>query len=356
MKPRTMDAHQAIRRGHKRLVTVELWNQVDGLVGELPVEDGEIEYSLSSRDGVRSGRVIVPGYDWFPKVRPEKAAWVRIKFTIENEVWDHGEFPILQVIARRPQGETELILGDWCYRRDTMAESAVTVGSGTIAGTVADWMSHTTPGGSMVLTQDDTNGAAVQSPIEVPLGASIWDALTDLANQAGAVVIITSKSTFQIRRFDPSAPYHDDAAGILLDEVSAVVADEVVNKVVVQAEKANPEGAATVFRAVKTLTTGPYRYARDGIGKWALTETLRLPEPTQALVDAEANRLYERRIGVVRSHRIETVPMPWCEVGDVIVFPSTVFGGPMYGLVDQLRMPLLAKDRMRLTMRDSRIQ
>lgn len=356
IRPRSDASYQAVRRGHKRLTTVKLHTIKGGYEQDVPFSEGEVQWSLSDAAGIRSGRLTVPGYQWQPVLEPGRGTYVTIDVAIEGETWSLGEFPITRAVASRPRGTVEVTLGDWSLRRSLPdAEASVTIGdtARTVASVVADYLGHVLPGNSVTITRDDSNGAKCVSPIEVQLGGDVWSVLTQLANQVGCIVMMTSKATAQLRRFDPNAPYHDDLDGCLIAETLGIVADEAVNNVIVQAETSNPEGGTTVFRAERRLTTGPYKYDQDGIGELTLVETLRQPVVTQAMVDAEAQRIYDRRVGIVRSQQVETVPMPWLEVGDCLAYSSTPGNGPMYGMVDQLTFPLTARGTMRLTMRDT---
>lgn len=358
MRPRRTASYDAVRRGHKRVTKLQLHTVAGGYEQELPYVDGQLEWSLSRANGVRSGRVTLAGYEWFGITDPGRGTYVTARVEIPGEQWDLGEFPILRSELTRPRGTVELTLGDWCYRRAQPAETSTTLGStaSTVKSVVETYMGHTAPGGVFTITVDDSNGAKVQTPYDLSLGADVWGGLTALANQVGCVIVTTGRQSGQLRKFDAYAPHHDDTDGVVVSETAAIVADEAVNRVIVQAEKSNPEGGTTVLRSVRTLTTGPYRYSRDGIGLLPLVETVRLPEPTQAMVDTESKRLYDRRVGVVRSHALELVPLPWVEVGDVLAYRSTAFGGvPMYGLVDSLIFPLSARGTMRVIMRDSQV-
>lgn len=358
MKPRSDASYAAVRRGHKRTTAAHLWTLDGGYDQPLPFSEGQLEFSLSRSDGVRSGRITVPGYQWYALCEPGRKTYVIVHVEIEGETWDLGSFPITGVVANRPRGTVELTLGDWAYRRAKPdGENTTTIGSvaRTVRSVVEEYMGHVMPGGTFAVTVDDSNGALVQSPQEVSLGGNVWSALTTLANQVGCVIVMTNKNQGELRKFDPYAPYHDDLDGCVVGETLAVVADEAVNRVIVQGEMSNPGGDPTVYRSVKTLTMGPYKYDRDGIGKFALTETFRQPVVTQALVDAEAQRIYDRRVGIVRSQQVEIVPMPWLEVGDVVAYRSTPGDGPMLGLIDSMTFPMTAKGSQRLVLRDARI-
>lgn len=357
MLPRSREAYEAIRRGHKRLTTLGLWNADAGYVADLPYSEGTLEWSLSKADGVQSGRVTVPDYSWMPIVEPGKRTWVHAVTEIEGERWDHGTFPILRAVLNRPRGTVELTLGSWAYRRaQPDGEVATTIGATTqtVKQVVEEYMGHVMPLGRFTVTRDDSKGAKVVTPYELSLGSDVWTALTTHANAVGCVIIVTGRDTGEIRKFDPLAPYHDDVDGLVIGETVAIVADEAVNLVIVQAETSNPEGGTTVFRAERKLTTGPYAYGL-GFGEFALVETVRLPAPTQALVEAEAQRIFDRRAGIVRSQQIDIVPVPWVQPGDVIAWRSTA-NGPLYGMVDSISYPLTARGQMRLTMRDTVIR
>lgn len=358
MKPRSGAARAAVGRGHRRLATVTLHTLGGGGGVPLPFSEGQVEFTLSRADGVRSGRVTVPGYRWWALCEPGRRTFVTVDVEIEGETWALGEFPVLRAVANRPRGTVELALGDWAYRRaQPDGEVATTIGATdrSVASVVAEYMGHVMPGGAFAITRDDSGGALVQSPIELPLGGNVWQALTSLANQVGCVIVVTSRGAGQIRRFDPQAAHVEHLDGCVVGETLGSVADEAVNRVIVQGEASNPGGDATVFRSVQTLTTGPYKYDQDGIGMLTLTEVFRQPVVTQALVDAEAARIYDRRVGVVRSQQVEVVPMPWTEVGDVVAWSSDVLGGPHYGLIDSMVLPLTARGAQRLTLRDARV-
>lgn len=360
MRPRSAAAREAVRRGHKRVTTVKLHTIKGGYQCDLPFSEGEVEYSLSDAAGIRSGRLTVPGYGWLAEVEPGRGTYVTVTVEIEGERWELGEWVVTRAVATRPRGTVEVSLGDWSLRRSLPdAEASVAIGdpAKTVASVVADYLSHVLPGGSVTITRDDSNGAKCVSPVEVRLGGNVWDVLTQLANQVGCIVVVLSGSKAELRRFDPNAPFHDDLDGVLVSETLAIVADEAVNNVIVQGEMSNPEGGGTtVFRAEKRLTTGPYKYDRNGIGMLTLVETLRQETVTQAMVNTEAQRIYDRRVGIVRSQQVETVPLPWVEAGDVLAWTSTAFGGTYYGLVDRLVFPLTAKGTMRVTLRDAVIK
>lgn len=327
---------------------------------ELPFSDGEVEWSLSDAAGIRSGKLTVPGYGWLAEVEPGRGTYVTITVEIEGEKWELGEWVVTRAVATRPKGTVEVSLGDWSLRRSLPdAEASVAIGATTqtVASVVATYLSHVLPGNSMTITRDDSGGAKCTSPVEVQLGGNVWDVLTQLANQVGCIIVVLSGSKAELRRFDPLAPYHDDLDGVLISETLAIVADEAVNNVIVQGEMSNPEGGGTtVFRAERRLTSGPYKYDQNGIGELTLVETLRQETVTQAMVDTEAQRIYDRRVGIVRSQQVETVPLPWVEAGDVLVYRSTPGDGPMYGMVDRLVFPLTASGAMRVTLRDTVIR
>jgi hypothetical protein len=331
-------------------VDVVLWGP-SGKVVEVPVEGGSLDWSLSRSDGTRSGRITTPGYTMFNKVRALPYAWVVVTVGIRGGgSWSMGEFPVAAVAVDRPTGSTELTLGDWSSRRAlSKAQYAVTLPAGrTVASLSAEWLGHVAPGGSVTITRDDTNGALVGSAEVVPIGGDMWAALTTAANNSGAVLVQTSRTTAEVRTFAPTAPAYD-CDGTIERETTRLDFAQLVNMVVVQQESSNADGG--VLRAVRTLTTGPWASNADGAGVLPLIETNRVDSPSQAAVDAEADRLVARRAGVVRSTTLEVVPAPWVEVGDTVAWTSVV-EGRQTGVVETVAMPLAPRESMRLTMRD----
>lgn len=216
-------------------------------------------------------------------------------------------------------------------------------------------MRDTAPGGVFDVTRDDSGGAAVQSPVELPIGGSVWSALTTVANQVQCVVVVTGRGTGELRNFRAGAEV-ESLDGAIVSETVAVVADEAVNRVIVVGDQSDPGGDTTTFRAERTLTTGPYAYDISGIGRLALVETVRQPLVSQAVVDAEADRIFERRAGVVRSAALDVVPMPWLEPGDSVGWRSTFVPGRMSGVVNDLTLPLTARGTMRVVLRDGAVR
>lgn len=346
----------AVRRGHKRATTVTL-HQPGGPVGVLPVSAGEVSWSLSRGEGVRSGTVTVPGYAWFERAQPGAVTWVTVDVGIEGSVWSFGEFPVTRAVAERPKGTVTLELGDWAWRRAKPdAEVATTIGSVTrsAASVVAEILGHTALGGAMTVTRDDSGGAACTTAVEVQLGSSVWAALTTLANQVGCIIVVTSRSTCELRNHRAGVPV-DGLGGAIKSETVGVVVDEAVNKVIVVGEQSNPGAETATYRAERTLTSGPYAYDLAGIGKLTLVQSVRQPVVTQAVVEAEAARLAERRFGVVRSQQVTCVPMPWLEIGDTVTWPAGFWPGILNGVIDTLTFPLTAAGDQQLTLRDAAV-
>lgn len=354
MRAVTDTDREAVRRGHKRATTVTL-HQPGGPVGVLPVSAGEVSWSLSRGEGVRAGSVTVPGYGWFERVQPGALTWVTVDVGIEGSVWSFGEFPVLRAVAERPKGTVTLELGDWAWRAARPdAETALTIGQGgqPVAAVVAGWLQRTAFGGAMTVTRDDSGGAMCGSAVEVQLGGSVWAALTTLANQVGCVIVVTSRSTCELRNYRAGVPV-DGLGGAIKSETVGIIADEAVNRVVVVGEQSNPGGATTVYRAERTLWNGPYGYSPSMFGGLALVQSVRQPVMSQAVVEAEAARLAERRFGVVRSQEVTCVPMPWLEVGDTVTWPAGFWPGILNGVIDTLTFPLTAGGDQRITLRDA---
>ena len=107
MRSRTEASRQAVRRGHVRTTTATL-HTIAGKVADLPVSDGSLTMSMSASPGVRSGRITVPGYEWWPLFSPHTACWVEVVQEIEGETWDLGQFPVKSVEEEYPGEEVPL--------------------------------------------------------------------------------------------------------------------------------------------------------------------------------------------------------------------------------------------------------
>lgn len=348
IKPRTHDAFLAVRRGHRRDVELRLW-QPGGQVGVLPISTGDLTVSLSQQQQ-QSGKLRVPGYGWWEHLRPAANTWIEPVISIDGEPFGLGQWPVLRAVPHRPEGIIEVTLGDWAYRRSrSKAEIATETGVGTLAQMIPFWMNPVMPV-NVTVVRDDTGGAALASSLRIQLGADIWSVMTEAANQRGAIIRMLTRGTAEVRVFDPLAPPVEDLGGTMNTEISGELGDEAINRVVVVVESEASTGPT--FRAVRTLTTGPYAYNKAGFGLGVLTEMLRVPVASQAIADAQAKRLADRRFGVVRTLEVEVVAQPWLEVGDVVSLDTTTAAGPEHWMVDTVTYPLTAAGRMRLVMRE----
>jgi hypothetical protein len=350
---RTQAAFDAVRRGHTRQVKVELWTP-NGYVADVPISDGDVSWSLSTRDGLRQGNLRVPGYEWFALLDPGTSCWVEITVGIEGEVWHLGQFPVLRDVITRPGGTVNVQLGDFAYRRAVpQAEAAVTIGATTqtVAAVVKQYMDGVLP--PVTITRDDSGGALVLTPVQLSLGDNVWGALVDVCNQVGCVPVITSRTTAEIRNFDAGTAV-DDLTGTVERESIGVLADEAVNKVIAVVESS--DYGVDNKRAEKTLTTGPYRYDPQGFGAVAIIVNERTPVATQAQANALMNRTYERRVGIVRTQAVEVVPQPWLEVGDSVTWQPSFMSEPVTGRIETIRFPLTADGSQDITLRDAVIR
>jgi len=133
-----------------------------------------------------------------------------------------------------------------------------------------------------------------------------------------------------------------------------ILPEEAVNMVIVQLDASDGSGGS--YRSVKTLTTGPYAYDQTRFGEFPYVEALTQPVASQAAADAEAQRIYDRRAGVVRTQAVDVIPQPWIEVGDILAWYPTVMAGPLFGMVETFRFPLTADGVQSITMRDTVIR
>lgn len=356
MKPRSQAAWDAVRRGHRRVTTIGLWTP-EGFVGNLPVMDGSLTVSLSSASGWRSGSLKVPGYEWWPYLRASACSWVDVSTSIDGEPFHLGEWPVIRAVPSHPAGFIDVTLGDWAFRRIRWpAESGFTMTAAdrTLAQTVA---LYAAAGWPVTVTRDDTNGAHPATDARVQPGGNVWAALTEAANSVGAVVGMVSRTTAEVRIIDPNVPYMEDVRGTVISHRPGEFADEAVNRVVVHVQGEGTD--ADTYTGTATLNGGPYGY--DTVfGPAPLVEVMRVPQPSQALADAEARRIADRRFGVVRAlELVEVIDQPWLEAGDIIaVTPVVGIGaepGPEPFLVDTITHPVTPAGSMRIVTRQGRV-
>lgn len=351
MLMRSQDAWDAVRRGHRRQAVLQLWTPT-GYVGDLPIEAGQLTVSLSTA-AHRSGSVTVAGYSWWEYVRADSYSWVDAFATIDGtETFHLGEWPIADATLNRPGGSIELSLGDWSDRRSrALAETAGAIPAGqSLATMFGAGMSEVLPW-PFAVQRDDTLGATVASEIRLQLGGDVWAAMNQAANARGALLVVTGAGTGEIRVLNPYAPYFDDLDGTVVRESSGESLDDAVNRIVVTVE---PEaGDGTTYRAVQTLSSGAYAYSATGagIGQCVLVDTKRVKTPSQAVADAEAKRLADRRFGIVRTLDLQVIPQPWLQASDVVAVTPSTGTGPEYWMVETISYPLTAEGLMRLTAR-----
>jgi hypothetical protein len=352
MRPRREQDREAVRRGHRRVATVTL-HHPGGEVGPLEFEDGSVQWNLGQANGTRSGSLRIPGYAAWDLVRPQTNAWVTVDIEVDGHSWSLGEFPVVRATVVRPRGVVEVSLGDWCFRRvRSVAEFAQDVGAGrTLAVMAAQHLTHVMPW-EVTCTRDDTNGALQASPMRFQAGQNVWAAMQEAAGMVGAQLVMTSRSTVEVRVWDPGAFPVEDITGTVLEETSTEDATELVNRVIITADSEAPDGGS--FRSVRTLTTGAYALDRLKMGYGQAIDTVRLPVASQAAADAEADRVAARRYGIVRTFDLDVVPQPWIEAGDCVLYRPTASGTgtpvPTW-MVEQLSFPLTARGTSRITAR-----
>jgi hypothetical protein len=353
VKPRPASLREAVTRGHARVARVELWNQGSGLVGPVPFTQGSVNFSLS-RDLERAGKLVVPGLEWESVFSPGKYCWVRVYVAVEGVEFDLGEFPVTATRAEVPGGRVDVTLGDWAWRRERSrveVQGQKLLDGVTVAEMAARHLSDVMPASVPVTcTRDDTGGAMM--PVTVPLqpGDDVWSAMQRAAELAGARLVMTSRSTVEVRRYNPAVPWVEHFEGVLIRGVRTVSAEtgDVCNRV-----RVTVNGDGGPFSAVETLTGGPYAFARNGFGFATVVESVSVATATQAAADAEAARLAARRFGALKDVELEVVPMPWLEVGDPVTL--LLGGSPVKTredfIVESLVFPLTVDATMRVNAR-----
>jgi hypothetical protein len=185
---------------------------------------------------------------------------------------------------------------------------------------------------------------------KVASGGDVWQAMQRAAGLANARLVMPSRNTVDLRRYDPERPVDEDLNGLLHSgsrRISAAKGDA-CNRVIVTVDGAN----GATYRSVKTLRLGSaWDYDKDGAGRAQIVETVPVMQPSQAAADAEAERLANRRFGALKSVDVRVPVMPWLEVGDRV---SVRIGSVEERIhIETLTVPLVASASMRITGRDA---
>jgi hypothetical protein len=325
-----------------------LWRP-SGFVCDVPITSGSVSFSLSRADGDRSGSITVPGYSWEDLLSPKHYGWIVVTIDIDDARWNLGEFPITGTQVETPGGAVVVTLGDWAYRRSRSVveepANSLIVGT-TVADMAAQHMSHVMPW-TVTCTRDDTGGAMMPTEAKLGGGADVWAAMQQAAGLSDARLVMTSRSTLELRRYDPAEAASEDLAGLLIRGTRTVSAakGDACNRVVVRMDGADGQ----TFGAVRTLDTGPFAYGQE-FGFAQIVENVRVESPSDDAAEAESMRIGNRRFGAMKSVDVQTPVLPWLEVGDTV---SVDIGGVLERvLIETLTVPLTANQPMRLTGRD----
>jgi hypothetical protein len=350
MLTRTPADAEAVRRGHRRTSTVRL-RRPDGYDEVVPVHRGEIRYNMSSDQGVRSGTLIVPGYQWWHEFTTGPYCWVEVDLGIEQSSWSHGEFPVTRISETRPGGEIRVELGDWAFRRyrsvSINPDSHLYEGV-TVAQMAALHMTDVMPN-TVTVTLDETGGAMVPSDVRVPAGQNFWTAMTRVANNVGATIVMKSQTELELRVYDPDKAVDEDITGTVALSETEIDHTRAVNGVFSFVDSESYDGPS--HRAQVLLWTGDRHFSRT-YGHAPVVEQLRVPTSTQAIADAEAQRIYDRRVGVLRSVYLEVIEQPWLVAGDVITWTTEDGQRQEVALIDSISHPIEAQAICRITTRD----
>lgn len=351
MKNRSEADREMVQRGHKRLARAELWRP-DGFVGDVPFTTGSIDFSLSRATGDRAGTLAVPGYEWEDILSPAHYGWIVVTIDIDRRRWNLGEFPIIATQVTTPGGLVNVTLGDWCYRRQRdvaeQPQDSLVLGT-TIADMAVQHLNGSMPW-TVTCTRDDTNGAMMPSEAKVAGGGDVWAAMQKAAGLADARLVMPSRNTVELRRYDPERPVDESLAGLVHRATRRISAlkGEACNKVIVTVDGADQ----TTYRSVQTLSEGSaYDYGKDGFGRAQIVETVQVMNPSQGAADAEALRLANRRFGAFKEVDASVPVLPWLEVGDRV---SLRIGMELeFVHIETITIPLTANQSMRITGRDA---
>jgi hypothetical protein len=352
MRNRTAADREAVGRGHKRLARAELWRPDSGFVCEVPFTQGSVDFSLSRATGDRAGSLAVPGYSWEEVLSPAHYGWIVVTIDIDRHSWNLGEFPIMATEVATPGGLVTVTLGDWAMRRsrDVIETPTQDLYLGvTIAAMATRCLNDSFPW-TVTCTRDDTGGAMMPAEARLTGGADVWAAMQRIAGMADARLVMPTRDTVELRRYDPDRPVDEDLEGLVHRATRRLSAmkGEACNRVVVVVD--GPD--QTTFRSVQTLSLGSaYDYGESGFGRAQIVETVQAVSPSQAAADMEAQRIANRRFGAFKEVDAQVPVLPWLEVGDRV---SLRIGGVMeYVHIESLTVPLTANQSMRITGRDA---
>jgi hypothetical protein len=363
MKTITAALRNAVRYGHTRTPTVTAYLRDGTRPVVVPVTEGSVSFALGGSAGLRSGSFTVPGYEWAPSSDTAPLAplgqYVTISFTYPGlGVVDLGGFPILGVETTRPGGAVRVTLGDWAYRparyvlEGPASWPATTKVSDLIVALVSE--AYSSP---VALVRDDTAGKTLAGQgFTAKQGDSRWKIAADVADLIECDVWFVDRGRLAIgNRYSVPAPVEVLATGpggsvvVVTSSIDVLTA---YNRVIATVESSGSDAAS--FRAVRTLTTGPFAYDTLGIGKMPLVETERVDNASQAVADDLADRLFTRQAGVVRKLHIDAIPFPWIEPGDAVVVTGPT--GSETAVVESVSLPLTTGATMTVDTRASSVQ
>jgi hypothetical protein len=327
-----------------------LWRP-DGFVVEIPFTAGSVDFSLSRATGDRAGSLSVPGYEWEELLSPAHYGWIVVTIDIERRRWDLGEFPIMATEVATPGGLVTVTLGDWALRRsrDVIETPTQDLYLGVSVAQMAVRCLNDAFPWPVTCTRDDTGGAMMPAEARLTGGADVWAAMQDIAGLSDARLVMPTRNTVELRRYDPERPVDEDLDGLVHRATRrlSAVKGEACNRVVVVVD--GPD--QTTYRAVRTLREGSVYDYESGFGKAQLVESVRVSGPSQAAADNEADRLANRRFGAMKQVDIQVPVLPWLEVGDRV---SVRIGGEVERVhIESLTVPLTANQSMRVTGRDA---
>jgi hypothetical protein len=337
---------------------VRAYSQAGVFLADVPVSDGQVQFSLGG-DGVRSGSLTVPGYHWAPSDPAAPLAPFGQYVTVEYDygplgVVSLGEFPILAVQVTRPGGAVQVTLGDWSFRIvRRVRESARTWKASTKALDLIDTLTEYGLRGGIVVEHSDIGASETidGEGFTMNAGDSYWRAAADIADSFGCDIWFTERNRLQIRsRYatpqQPGERLDVGPGGVVVGMTSDVDVLTAYNAVKVIVESEDTE---KTYTARRVLTTGPLAWDVDGVGEFTLVQTERLKSAKQKTADDLADRLFDRQVGVARKVALDVIPMPWIEVGDVVVIigPS----GSEDAVVESVSFPLTTATPSAITTR-----
>lgn len=337
------EAVSTSRQTHVFRVRVDAYRGATRIAADLPVLSGSVTLDASSPT-YRSARLEIVGEEWtrtwYPTTPSSPLAPFGQHLVIRRGIvlpderveWtSFGQFPIQEVVTRRPTGIVEVEAGDWSNRvdeygftfEDKPRNPRATPPRPTMPTPLAEIQRLIT---DAVVTppawvHDGTlDGKTIDKDQTYTVGASRWAAVREIANSDGADVWFQDDGSVGIKRaLDRLAPKTTPDAWLVVGgdkgsvtEIREIVSREgAVNGVIVRREGRSTKSTKDPKPLTgKAYSTGGIAWG-DTFGRLPYVVSESWGTKTQAAVDERARTLLEQRQGVSRTVELDALPQPW---------------------------------------------